>query len=132
MSKTRFVRGLFVFRSYVCDQNAPSSSGTIVYAETLKELKKAMKDEFEESFGSDDEEDKVELEFKDDCRFSDYEIGNGNDFILVDIAHLPNGIGLIKKGMARVPCTVCGKLIDVAKKDAGGAVACSASCAEKL
>ena len=37
-----------------------------------------------------------------------------------------------KKDTARVPCSVCGKLIDVNPEDAHEAVACSEKCAKKL
>jgi hypothetical protein len=96
----KFVPGLFVLRAYVCEQNEPSGAGSLIHAETLAELKKEMSEEYESSFGDDglDEEDKEEPEFKNKCSFSDFELGNGDNFIMADIAYLPEGFELKKRG----------------------------------
>lgn len=95
--KAIFVPGLFMLRNYVCDQDAPSGAGKMVFADTLEELKKKILDEFEQSFDADDEDDLI---FKDNCDFSDFEIGDGDNFVLADIVHLPDDVEVTRKSRA--------------------------------
>lgn len=96
--KAIFKKGLFTIRTYVCDQNAPSGGGTTIYTESIKDLKKQMKEHYDNNFGDGNEGDESELAFEDNCRFSDFELGDGDDFIFADIVNLPNGIKIVKKG----------------------------------